>query len=61
MEARVVSQTIAVGRQRWRLNADGTWSVLMFGSFGPEQIGLCHRWMPVPPDKVPDKVRVAIR
>ena len=40
MEVSIVSQIIRYGPQHWRLNADASWSVLAFGSFGPEDRGL---------------------
>lgn len=61
MAVEVVSQTIRRGPQHWRINPDSSWSVLMFGSFGPGQAGLCHRWMPVPIERVPDEVRRAVK
>lgn len=61
MEVKVVSKTVKYGRQHWRLNADGSWSALAFGSFGPGQVGLRYGWISVPVDKVPDEVREAIK
>lgn len=52
MICRVVSKVIAYGKQRWRLNADGSWSVLAFGSFGPEDVGLRYGWISVSMEKV---------
>lgn len=57
MDVKVVSKTIQRGKQRWQHNADGSWSVLMFGSFGPDQVGLCYRWVSVDGDKVPREVK----
>ena len=57
MECKVVSKTVRYGQQHWRLNADGSWSALAFGSFGPNQVGLCYEWIHVPLEKVPDEVK----
>jgi len=61
-EAFVNEKTISYGRQQYRVNRDGKWMVLMFGSFGPNDppVGLKYKWMPIPVDKVPDKVKEAI-
>jgi hypothetical protein len=60
-KARVCEKTIAYGKQRYRVDSPGEhWQVLMFGTFGPEDKGIPrHKWMPIPKDKVPDKVREA--
>jgi hypothetical protein len=57
MKCRVVSKTIQYGKQHWRLNADGSWWVLAFGSFGPNDAGLRYGWISVPEEKVPDEVK----
>jgi hypothetical protein len=57
METEVVSKTIRHGPQHWQLNADGSWSVLAFGSFGPNDVGLRYGWIAVPTDKVPKDVK----
>ena len=57
MECEVVSKTIRYGKQYWRLNADGSWSILAFGSFGPNEIGLRYGWINVPTEKVPSEVK----
>lgn len=57
MRCSVVSKVIKCGPQHWQLNANGSWSVLMFGSFGPNQVGLKYQWMPVDTDKVPQEVK----
>lgn len=61
MKAVVISKVIKYGNQHWRLNADGSWSGLAFGSFGPQDNGLRYGWIDVPNDKVPDEVRQAIK
>jgi hypothetical protein len=57
----VVSQTIKHGKQHWRLNPDGSWSILAFGSFGPEDRVPRYGWIIVEGNKVPDEVKQAIR
>jgi hypothetical protein len=54
--ARISGFIISRGKQRWRQNPNKTWSVLMFGSFSPGQVGLCWRWAAVPEEKVPQDV-----
>ncbi len=56
-KAKIVSKTIKYGKQHWRLNADGSWSALAFGSFGPNEVGLRYGWINVPKEKVPDDVK----
>ncbi len=56
MECKIVSKTIQYGKQHWRLNADGSWSALAFGSFGPNENGLRYGWIRVPKEKVPEEV-----
>jgi hypothetical protein len=46
---KVVSKTVHLGEDAYvRINADGTYSALAFGSFRPNQIGLCYDWIPIP-------------
>jgi len=56
-DCKIISKTIKFGNQHWRLNADGSWSGLAFGSFGPNDKGLRYGWITVPADKVPEKVK----
>lgn len=60
MRAEVIGKTIAQGKNRWRLNPDGSWDVLMFGSF-PYQTapGLVWRWVAVKTEQVPKEVKEA--
>jgi hypothetical protein len=37
MEAITVGKTIAYGKNRFKVDADGNWSVLLFGTSGPGQ------------------------
>ncbi|KKK66362.1 hypothetical protein LCGC14_2964900, partial [marine sediment metagenome] len=39
MKARSVTHTIEYDRNYYRKSADGTWEVLGFGSFGPNERG----------------------
>lgn len=61
MEAKVVSKTVKYGKQHWRLNADGSYSALAFGSFGPNERGLRYGWIHVSSEKVPSEVRKAMQ
>ena len=56
-DARVIGKTIKYGPQTWRLNPDGSWSALAFGSFGPNQVGLKYGWIHVDNEKVPEDVK----
>ncbi len=55
--ATVVSKTIKYGKNHYRLNADGSWSALAFGSFGPEDKGLRYGWINIDNDNVPQAVK----
>ena len=57
---KVVSQVVRLGKNQYRHNADGSWSALAFGSFGPNQVGLKYGWIHIPTDKVPEEVKKAI-
>jgi len=59
MECKVVSKTIQFGEQHWRLNADGSWSVLAFGFFitTPNATTPRYSWIPVKPENVPIEVK----
>jgi len=58
--AQVVSKTVKYGKNHYRLNANGTWSALAFGSFGPEDRGLRYGWIHISSDRVPQKVKEQI-
>lgn len=60
MHCKVTSQTVTYGRNQYRHNADGSWSALAFGSFGPNQVGLRYGWIHIPSHKVPEEVKKAI-
>jgi len=58
MNAIIVEKTIAWGKQRYRTDGNGNWTVLMFGTYGPEDHGIpSYRYMPIPESKVPEEVR----
>ncbi len=57
MECKVISKVVAYGKQRWRVNPDGSWSVMMFGSFRPGERGLHWEWVDVLTEKVPSEVK----
>lgn len=54
-EVKVISKTYSQGKNRWRLNADNSWSTLMFGNF-INSTGLEYRWVSVRKDQVPKEV-----
>ena len=56
MKPKTVGKIIALGNQRWRLNENNKWDVLMYGSFRPNQIGLHWEWVCVDIEKVPKKI-----
>ena len=60
ISCKVVSKTVQYGKQHWQLNADGSWSVLAFGSFGPSDKGLRYGWIRVSEDKVPKNVKASV-
>lgn len=58
-EAKICGKTIAYGSQRWRVDESGNWSVLMFGSHGPNDppVGLSWKWRYISGERVPDDVK----
>jgi len=61
MSPKVIEKTIALGKQRWRINEDGSWSVLMFGSFPfQKEPGLIWRWVSIEAKNVPTEVKNAV-
>lgn len=61
MSCKVIGKTVADGERRWRLNGDGSWSVLMFGSHPYQQSpGLVWRWVTIEEGRVPDEVKRAV-
>jgi hypothetical protein len=54
---KVVSKTVHLGGDAYiRINADGSFSALAFGSFGPNQNGLRYGWINIPRNKIPTDV-----
>ena len=62
MKPKVIGKVVAQGKNRWRLNADGSWDVLMFGSF-PDQrsVGLVWQEVLIPIERVPKEVKEAAK
>ena len=60
-KAKICEKTIAWGRQHYRVNNNGDWMVLMFGSHGPNDppVGLSWKWHIIPKDRVPNEVKKA--
>ena len=58
-ETTVCSKTVSRGEQLWKINKDGTYQVLMFGSHGPSDppVGLSWKWHYISSEKVPDDVK----
>jgi len=45
----------------YRIDSRGNWTVLMFGTYGPEDHGIpSYRYMPIPESKVPEEVKKQI-
>lgn len=62
MAIKVVSKTVHLGDDAYiRVNADGSYSALAFGSFGPNQVGLKYGWISIPENKVPEKVKQILK
>jgi len=61
MKCKVVSRVIALGRNRYRLNDDGSWSALAFGFFinKPHATLPSWQWINIPENKVPSEVKRA--
>ena len=59
MDTSICGKTIKRGKQRWRINEDGTYQVLMFGSHGPNNPsgGLSWQWNYISSDRVPEDVK----
>lgn len=54
MTPKIISKIIAYGNQRWRINADKSWSVLVFGfSIGNISGIPNYHWINVQSNKVP--------
>ena len=57
--ATVCEKTISHGKQRYRVDLNENWQVLMFGSHGPNDppVGLSWKWVRIPSTRVPDEVK----
>ena len=56
LKPKIISKIAAYGNQRWRINPDGSYSVLAFGTTGPNQTP--HwTWMYISGEKVPLEVK----
>ena len=56
MKPKIISKTASYGNQTWRINFDGSYSALAFGSF-LNQSGLRHGWINVDKEKVPIEIK----
>ncbi len=56
MKPKIFSKTASYGDQTWRINFDGSYSVLAFGSF-PNESGLRHGWINIDKQKVPIEIK----
>ena len=58
-DAKVCGKEISYGPQRWKVDSEGRWQVLMYGSHGPNDppIGLSWKWHYIAESKVPDDVK----
>ncbi len=59
MKAIICKKTVAYGKNRYKIDINGNWQVLMYGSHGPNDppVGLSYKWYPIPKAKVPNKVK----
>ena len=53
---KVVSKIISQGRNRWKLNENGSWSTIMWG-WWPNTKGPQSRWVRVDTKNVPKEVK----
>ena len=60
-ETKVVCKTVRHGSQHWQLNADGSWSALAYGFFGPSDVRPRYGWISISEDKVPNEVKQAVQ
>ncbi len=57
--ATVCERTIAYGKQRWRVNSNNEWSVLMWGWWPESNQYPSWRWQYIDSNKVPKEVKGA--
>ncbi|MGD2065667.1 MAG: hypothetical protein PVI43_00675 [Candidatus Bathyarchaeota archaeon] len=54
---KIVSKTVHLGKDAYvRINADGSFSALAFGSFSPNQVGLRYGWVSIKREDLPTDV-----
>lgn len=56
----IISKIAAYENQRWRINSDGSYSVLAFGTFGPNQIQHWN-WVYISKEKVPSEIKEILK
>ena len=57
MPMKIVSKVLHLGKDAYvRKNADGSYSALAFGSFGPNQTGLKYGWISIPESKLTKEI-----
>ena len=58
-KAKIIGTVISYGRQRWKVDVDGNWQALMYGSFVPSDppVGLTWKWCGVSTENVPFDVK----
>jgi len=57
MQAQLIGKTIAHGKNTYRVDSMGNWSVLMWGWWSNGGSRPSWRWGSIPTDKVPDDVK----
>jgi len=59
MKPIICEKTIAYGKNRYRVDKNKNWQCLVFGSHGPNDppAGLSWKWIYIPENKVPEKVK----
>ncbi len=57
MKPRIISKTAKYGDQTWRINSDGSYSALAFGSFPYSKSGLRYGWINVDKEKIPIEIK----
>ena len=60
MKAKIISKVASYGKQTWRINSDGSYSGLAFGTFGPNQ-SPHFSWIGVSEEKVPLEVKEVLK
>lgn len=67
MQMKIVSKTVHLGEDAYvRINADGSYSALAFGAFGPNQTGsgfnfVGYGWIPIKEEALPKEVVQALK